>query len=135
MSTRSRFLARLVGLFLTAMAICMAPNKASMVATIVATVHDPALLLVYGMIALAIGLAMVIVHNRWSGGAATVIVTIIGWLMLVRSIALLMLPQAAVLALFQAVHFADLFYAYVIFILAIGLYLNYASWRPGPVEP
>ena len=50
MSARTSFLARLIGLFLIAMGLPMALNKPAMVTTLASVVHDPALLLTFGMI-------------------------------------------------------------------------------------
>jgi hypothetical protein len=36
-------------------------------------------MLVYAIISLAVGVAMILGHNVWSGGALPVVVTLVGW--------------------------------------------------------
>ena len=72
------FLARLLGLFFIIVSLAMLVRKDVMLASITALVHDRPLLLVFGMVILAAGLAMVLAHNVWSGGALPIVVTLIG---------------------------------------------------------
>jgi hypothetical protein len=123
------FLARLIGLFALVMALAGAVRRQATLATLDAIVHSPDMLLVLGMIALVVGLAMVLRHNVWSGGAAPVIVTVIGWIMVLRGGLCLFLSPDAMSALLEAVHFEDMFYVYMAVILALGLYLTYAGFR------
>jgi hypothetical protein len=51
-------------------------------------------------------------HNIWSGGLLTVVVTIVGWLILLRGVLLLLSPAQAV-GLFTGLHFEHLFYLYL----------------------
>jgi hypothetical protein len=44
------------------------------------------LMLIAGSFNLASGLAIVLGHNVWSGGALTVVVTLIGWLVALRGV-------------------------------------------------
>jgi hypothetical protein len=46
-------------------------------------------------IAVTAGLAIVIGHNVWSGGALLVIVTLLGWIILIRGVVLLFLSPSA----------------------------------------
>jgi hypothetical protein len=80
------------------------------------------------MMGLLGGLAMVLAHNVWSGGPFPVIVTLIGWWLLIRNVLLLFLPAQAIAALvdaFQVERFSSL---YALIGLAIGLYLTYAGF-------
>jgi hypothetical protein len=132
MSPRTVFMARLIGLFLVVMAAAMVLNKPFMLQTMAAIVHEPQLLLTFGMITLPVGLAMVIGHNIWIGGPAPVIVTLVGWAILLKSVVLLFPPPAAILSLYQTVRFGEFYFGYVAAILLIGLYLVYAGFRSPP---
>jgi hypothetical protein len=134
MSARTSFLAKLIGLFLIAMGLPMAADKTDMVRAITQVVHDPALLLTFGMITLALGLAMVLGHNVWSGGAAPVMVTLFGWALLAKSVVLLFLSPAAMVGLYAVVRFEAFYYVDVAAILLIGVYLTYAGFKPA-TEP
>jgi len=90
---------------------------------------DPEPQKLLGLLALAAGLAMVLSHNVWSGGALPVVVTVIGWIILARGVVLLLLTPDAVARLFDAFRFADLFYLYAGIALLLGLYLTWEGFR------
>ena len=69
MSMRTIFLARLIGLFSLVVSVAMFLHKQAMIETVTAMVRDQPLLFVLGMLGLLAGLAMVLAHNVWSGGA------------------------------------------------------------------
>ena len=106
----------------------MMPRKQTTVATIKALVGNPPLLLFVEVLGLAAGLAMIIGHNVWSGGALPVIVTLVGWLILIRGLLLLFLWPEAAVGLFAGLHFEQLFYLYVAISLILGIYLTYAGF-------
>ncbi len=91
-------------------------------------VRDRPVLLIVGMIALVAGLAMVLEHNVWSGGAQPVVVTLVGWVILISGVVLLFLSPEAVVSLFEIFRFEELFYIYAGITLALGLYLTYAGF-------
>lgn len=128
MSPRTIFLSRLIGLFALLESLSMFVHKQSMVETAASLVHDRPLLLIVGMIALVAGLAMVLAHNLWSGGALPVVVTLIGWVILVRGVVLLFLLPEAVVRLFEIFRFEELYYLYAGITLVLGLYLTYAGF-------
>jgi len=132
MSTRTTYISKLIGLFLLVVAVAAIAGKASFVETSSLLVHDRPLLLIVGMILLTAGLALVLTHNVWSGGVTPVLLTVVGWLILIRGIVLLFLTPDAVTKLFAMVRFADFFYLYCGIALALGLYLTYAGFRPRP---
>ncbi len=129
MRPRTLFLARLIGLFLIVVSLAMLVQKQGLALAITALVHDRAALLVIAMIGLAGGLAMVLAHNVWSGGALPVIVTMIGWLLALRNALVLFLPAEALLALFDAFHVERFYYLYAVIDLLIGVYLTCAGFR------
>ena len=128
MSPRTVFLCRLYGLFLVVLGAALACHRDASVATITEFCGDAKLLLFFGMVGLAAGLAMVLSHNLWSGGAPTVVVTAFGWLMLVKSLLTLLLPVPAVTTLYAQVGFAGYFYAYIGGYLVLGAWLTYAGF-------
>jgi hypothetical protein len=129
MSPLTAFLSRLIGLFAILVAVSLVTHKQASVATLTGLVHNPPLLLIFGMVWLIAGLAMVIGHNIWSGGALPVVVTLLGWLILIRGLILLFLSPAAAVGLFAGVHFEQLFYLYVAVSLVFGIYLSYGGFR------
>ena len=77
MSQLTIFLARSIGLFTV---LLVAGFMARGGTVIEATVEDEAAMISYAIISLAMGVAMVVGHNVWSGGALPVVVTLVGWL-------------------------------------------------------
>jgi hypothetical protein len=130
MSDKTRFLARLIGLYCLLAALVMVFARDAWVAAITALVRDPPLMLLLGMIVVAAGLALVLVHNVWSGGALAVIVTVIGWLTLLKGLMFWVLPPGAAADLYlERLHYAQLYYLYCAFSFAVGLYLTVAGFR------
>src|SRR5260370_20946195 len=98
MSTRTIFLARLIGLFAILLSLSEFLNKQATVETAAALVRDRPLLFILAMLGLLAGLAMVLAHNVWSGGALPIVVTLFRWIPLIRGAPLVFLSPAAVAA-------------------------------------
>jgi len=78
------------------------------------------------------GLALVLRHNVWHGGAATVLVTLVGWILLLRGILLVFISPGGALGIFEALHFARFYYFYVALPLVLGIYLTFAGFAATP---
>lgn len=132
MSHLTIFLSRLLGLFFLLVAITMFLQQQNTVETVAMFFRDPPLIMVLGMITLAIGLAIVLAHNVWSGGVLPVVVTVLGWLFLIRGIVLLTLPPTEVTALFEMLRFSRFAPLFELIMLIIGAYLTVAGFRASP---
>ena len=128
MSRLTIYLGKLIGVFLLVISLAMALDKASLVEIVTALIDDRALLLIVGMMALVAGLAIVLGHNVWSGGVLPVLVTLFGWLLVIRGLVLLLVPSETLIAYFQFLRFDDLFYAYAGITFLIGLIFSYAAF-------
>jgi hypothetical protein len=135
MSPRTLFLARLIGLFAILLSLSELAHKQQMVETANALVRDRPLVFMLSMISLLAALAMVLAHNVWSGGALPVVVTLFGWILLVRSALLLFLPPEAVAGMIEFFRFGQLFHVYSGITLILGLYLTYAGFRASSSRP
>jgi hypothetical protein len=62
------YLAKLLGLYCIIVALAMGASKKGTIATVNEWVQSPPLMLLTSVTTLAIGLALVIGHNAWSGG-------------------------------------------------------------------
>jgi hypothetical protein len=76
-----------------------------------------------GVLATAAGMAIVLVHQVWRGGTLPVVVTLLGWMILLRGIVLLLLSQPATVRFVAWFRFDELFYLYLGFAVALGVYL------------
>jgi hypothetical protein len=128
MSSLTIFLGKLIGFYTIILTLAMMSRKRSAIAAITDVVNTPSLLLFVNLMGLAGGLAIVIGHNVWSGGALPILVTLVGWFSVLRGVVFLALSPEAMTRLFNAVHYQKRFYAYMGFALVLGLYLTYASF-------
>jgi len=123
------FLGKLIGIFSLLVGLVMLMRKSAMIDTIVALVHDRPLVLVVTMLGIVAGLAIVLSHNVWRGGALAIVVTLCGWIFLIRGIVLLFLSPEQTVSLLSLLRYEDLFYMYAAIPLILGLYLIWASFR------
>jgi len=106
----------------------MVVHKQASMEMVTALMHNPPLLYVVSWIAVVAGLALVLGHNVWSGGAVPVIVTLIGWVTLVKALLLLFLsPEAASEFFLGGFHYVQGFYWYAGFSILTGIFLTYMS--------
>src|SRR5258708_32315154 len=101
MSPRTIFLSRLLGLFMLAMSLSLLLRGQELLAIMTALINDAPMLMNIGMAALLAGLAIVLCHNIWSGGARPIVVTLFGWILLLSGWLLLMLPHGTIVNTFQ----------------------------------
>jgi hypothetical protein len=125
MSRLTVFLARLIGLFTMLLIAALLLRGSAMVE---AAVANAPIMFTYAIISLAIGLAMILGHNVWSGGALPVVVTLVGWLILAKGLVLLFLTPEALTQFFARMHYGEHIYLYVAPSLVIGLYLTWAGF-------
>ena len=130
MSRLTVFLARFIGLFTVVLVVALLVRGS---ATVEAAVADGPVMLVYAIISLATGVAMILGHNVWSGGALPVVVTLVGWLILAKGLMLLFVTPDALQQIFDHMHYGEHYYLYLAPSLVIGLYLTWAGFTaPSP---
>jgi hypothetical protein len=130
MSPRTIYLSKLFGLYLILVALPMLIHKQAVVDMVTALFHDPAMMFMLGLLTLVAGLAMVLAHNIWSGGALPVVVTIVGWLALIKGFMFLLLFSADASGLYLGTfHYSQLFYLYMAICLVLGIYLTWGGFR------
>jgi putative exporter of polyketide antibiotics len=133
MSPRTPFLSRLIGLYAILVALSMFSRGQASAETVAALLQNPSMVFVLGVVMLAAGLAMVLAHNIWSGGALVVVVTLVGWMTLIKSLVFLFLPPEIEARLFlERLHYQQLFYFYWALPLVLGLFLTYGGFRSPP---
>ena len=130
MTARTIFLSRLIGLYCILVIPSMVLQRQATVDWMTALFHNPSLMWVLSVITLTIGLAMVLAHNVWSGGALAVVVTLVGWAALIKGLLFLFLPSGVESALILSVlRNPLLFYVWMTPSLLIGIYLTYGGFR------
>ncbi|PYU33515.1 MAG: hypothetical protein DMG31_08860 [Acidobacteria bacterium] len=122
------FLGRLLGLFTLITSFWLLTERQNTLSTIPALLGDRPAMVIFAIIALAGGLAIILAHNIWSGGVLPILVTLIGWVMLIRGVLFLFLPPEATLGILAAMQFERLFYIYLTIPFVLGLYLSYLAF-------
>ena len=125
MSKLTIFLARSIGLF---MVLLVAGFLVRGGTAIEATIEDEGVMISYAIISLAMGVAMVIGHNVWSGGALPVVVTLVGWLVLAKGFLLLVLAPDEMSAMVQRMGYAEHYRLLLMPALVLGLYLTWGGF-------
>jgi hypothetical protein len=129
MSPRTIFLSRLIGLYCILVALSMITRRQATLESVTALLHNPSMIFIVGIITLAAGLAMALAHNIWSGGALAVVVTLVGWITLIKSLFFLFLPPEVEARLFlQQLHYQEFFYFYGAVSLVLGVYLTHGGF-------
>ena len=133
MSLRTMFLSRLVGLYCLVCVLAIIVHRQACLNVMSTLQNQPATALWMAMLTLLAGLAMVVGHNFWSGGVPVVIVTLVGWITLIKGVALLFLPTDLAAGFYQElVQCKPLYYACLAIPLALGAYLTYEGFRSKP---
>src|SRR5271166_4789485 len=122
MSTTTVFLGRLLGLYLVAISVGMLANRRPTLDTLDDMARSEPWMLFSGMVATGVGLAVVLSHQVWSGGALPIVVTLVGWAALLKGIVLLLVPAERVADAYKGIGFERFFQVWMVVVLAIGLW-------------
>ena len=130
MSSRTIFLSRLIGWYGVLAALAMASHKQATVDMVTALLHNPPALFLSALFGLLGGLALVIGHNFWSGGAVPIVVTLMGWATVLKGLLLMFLtPNASVALFLGALQYVRFFYFYAAIPFGLGAFLILAGPR------
>jgi len=129
MPSRTIFLSRLIGLFCLLFVPALIIHRQATVDSVAGLLHNRSEMLNLGIITVAAGLAMVLAHNIWSKGALAVVVTIVGWLALIKGLFFLYVtPDFAAECILRCLRQPHLFYVCMAPSLLIGIYLTYRGF-------
>jgi 1,4-dihydroxy-2-naphthoate octaprenyltransferase len=129
------YLGKLLGLFTLITSFWLLIERQTAVSTIPALLGDRPAMVIFAIIALASGLAIVLAHNIWSGGVLPILVTLIGWVMVIRGVLFLFLPPEATLQILATMQFGRLFYVYLCIPFVLGIYLTYLAFTASSLPP
>lgn len=132
MSPRTIYLSRLIGTYSVLIALAMVSHKEASLQAVSALVHDSAAVELTAVLALAAGLAIVLGHNVWSGGALPVIVTLVGWGSLAKGLFFAFLPPAALASFFDQARYERFFFVNMGVTFVLGAYLTYGGFTAKP---
>jgi hypothetical protein len=127
------YLSRLIGLFLLVASLAMLVDKPGTLDAVHAIAEQRTMQIVLGMVSVAAALAVVLGHQIWSGGILPVVITLMGWVMLIRGVVLLLMSRTQITELIDWLGVDDYFYLYLGIAAAIGLYLTIHGFVAKPV--
>ncbi|MHB1949038.1 MAG: hypothetical protein ACYCQI_13100 [Gammaproteobacteria bacterium] len=88
---------------------------------------NPSLILLSGLMSLIVGLLIVVGHNVWVADWR-VVITIIGWLSLLKGIVRTVFPDFVARSVIQAMRTNTVYYVSEAIILVLGIYLTYMGY-------
>ena len=121
------FIARLIGPAFVAVGLGVLANGPFYTALILEAVHSPTLIYFSGLMALVPGLAILNVHRSWSGWP--VIITIIGWLMVIGGVIRLVLPATTATRASDLYSKPFVLLIVALVVLLVGAYLCFEGYR------
>ncbi len=131
MLSRTIYLSRLIGLYCILVMPSLAMHKQATVGSAAALWHNPSLGLFVGIFTVIASLAMILAHNRWSGGVLPVVVTLVGWMALIKGMLFLLMPSGPDTEIMLSwLRDPVLFYVCLTPSFLIGIYLTFEGFRP-----
>ena len=126
----SKLIAGFIGPVLAAMGVAMLLNRDLFPVMIGQVAQNYALIFLSGILTLLGGIAIVRVHNVWSGGWP-IIVTVLGWLAIVGGLVRMWLPVQALPIAETFAGSSGGFLVGALVLLALGSFLSYKAYGPG----
>lgn len=123
----SIFLAKAIGIYYIIVSLAFLINKTRLRGLIIDTMNNAAFLLLSGFMALIIGILLVVSHNLWVKDWR-VIITIIGWLALLKGITIIFSPASLVNLSNKWMQNEAAYYPTFLFVLLIGILLLYFGY-------
>lgn len=122
------FIAQLFGLLILVLSVSMFFHKKLMLEILDDFIRDKALLYTGGILSLSAGLILVLSHNIWSGGWLPVVVTLLGWTMLLRGVLAVNLSSKTYEKLYHSFDMERYYYHTSALMLVLALYLTFAGF-------
>ena len=116
-------IAQILGVFFVIVGISIVANSKGTVSAIEASVQDKGTLWLWGMLALLIGTVVVVFNNLWTSGMP-LLITVIGWIALVKGTFIMIFPDAAV-SLYKRFNKAGILIFCGVIAFVLGLVLLY----------
>lgn len=123
------FLAQVIGLYVLIIGITMLlwKERWQMVINHLCSAEGQVLDYVIGMIALPVGLLLVLSYNYWDAGLLPLVITIVGWIILLKSVLVFVASSQQLGKIVRNVMIKRWWFGYVIVVLVVGAYLAYSG--------
>lgn len=131
---RTRMFSRVLGPFLVIVDVTAVARASDMQALLAQFEANSMWTFVSGAFILLFGLIVVAAHQYWRGAAA-IIVSLVGWLVVLRGLLLVAFPRVFVSIANDMIGAQAWWVTLCIVFAAVGLYLTYVGWAPAPSRP
>ncbi len=122
------FLSKALGVYCVIIALTILSNKAMYRSVLKSFASNQALLYLSGFLALGLGLMIVLLHNTWNTGPE-VIISLIGWIVLLKGVVRLAFPAYTARMLAAAEQMKDEYVVLLAYgIIILGTYLTYQGF-------
>ncbi len=89
-------IAQFLGILLAVMGLSVVMDRKSVAAALEKTVQDRGFLWLWGFLILAMGAVIVVLNNIWTSGLLSLLITVLGWLTVIKGGFLLLFPNSSV---------------------------------------
>ena len=124
----SKFLSKVIGIYLLFISIAMLTNMHQFINNVNHLINDAPLMFVSGFFTLIIGILMVVGHNIWQWNWR-VIITILGWLALLKGACLILEPRLIDRATIMFMHNTNCAYIAAGIDFVLGVLLLYFGFK------
>ncbi len=118
----SIFLSQVIGVYLVIIGLICLLRRKTMIAAVADMASNRAVIYLVAILELLAGLGLVISHNVWVWDI-TVVITIVGWVMLIEAVAYLLLPYKVVAKIFRRLNTKSWYIAGGLLSVVVGAYL------------
>jgi hypothetical protein len=129
MSAFTLYFAQLTGLYFIILSLILVMRKRAIIDLMPKMAENQPFVFLAGMIRIIVGLAVLIGNGPWGGTRLPIVVALIGWITLIRGIAMLLVTPTLQRKLIDYWRRDAIYYTAVAFVLAIGLYLALAGFN------
>jgi hypothetical protein len=122
------FLAQLIGLLLLSVGASMLLRKTLFLKALNDITGNSTSLFMAGIVLLVLGLSLVLTHNIWHAGFLPLVITLIGWILILRGIVSMFVPGDGIARMIRWFRVEEFSWLYAMLVLAIGAYLTWAGF-------
>jgi len=120
--------AQITGLSLVAVSTAMLSRPRGMIVMVERLLENPPIMYVLGLVQLVGGLTMVLTQDVTSGANLALVLSMVGWWLLVRGGMLMFMSPEALLSLVDSIELPKYYFVSNILSLLIGIYLAYTGF-------
>jgi hypothetical protein len=122
------FLARLIGPILFVVGASVLFQRAVFLAVLNDLIGNRTALFMTGLVLLLLGLFVVLVHNVWNAGFLPLVITLLGWLLVLRGLLSMFVPGHEIARLVRVLKFEEFSWLYGSAIVVLAAYLTWAGF-------